>query len=95
MLFRASRDLEPAAAAVKAALLAGVDGAQWVLLICLTDKGGEGLAAGETGSASDLFEKRNPMERGERCARAFLEAQKGERRVNTPGGAAAPERITN
>lgn len=54
------------------------------------------MAAGETGSASDLFEKRNPMERGERCARAFFwKRKKGERRVNTPGGAAAPERITN
>lgn len=96
-MFRASRDLEPAAAAVKAVLLAGVDGAQWVFLICLTDRGGGGLAAGETGSASELFEKRNAMERGERRARAFfLEARKkGERRVNTPGGAAAPERITN
>lgn len=56
---------------MKAALLAPIDGAQWVLLICFPDKGGAGLAAGETGSASDLFEKRNPMEREERCARAF------------------------
>lgn len=74
------------------ALSAPADGAQWVLLICFADKGGEGLAAGETGSASDLFEKRNP---GKPCARAFWKCKNARSRVNTPGGAAAPERITN